>query len=279
MSGRLADIGARIDGIAQLGMVVNAMRGIAAARAQQARGQVAAIDAHAALIAGAIGRALSLTPAGPPPAQETGRPVLILFCAEQGFAGTFNEKILDAVAGEAAGADLFLVGSRGMALATERGLRPRWTQAMPAHSPAIPKLAAHIVATLEAPIAAGTVTRLDAVFAVWRPSGGTVLERRRLLPFDFGAFPVSAAPPPLVQIPPERLLAALADDYVHAQLSAAALHAFAAENEARMEAMANARSQIERQLADLRATRRRIRQEEITAEIIELSAGETAARG
>ena len=39
MTERLADIGARIGGIRQLGAVVNAMRGIAAARAQQARSQ------------------------------------------------------------------------------------------------------------------------------------------------------------------------------------------------------------------------------------------------
>jgi cation transport ATPase len=58
----------------------------------------------------------------------------------------------------------------------------------------------------------------------------------------------------------------------------AALHAFAAENEARMEAMAAAHNQIERQLSALRARQQNVRQEEITAEIIELAAGETASR-
>ena len=45
-----------------------------------------------------------------------------------------------------------------------------------------------------------------------------------------------------------------------------------------MEAMAAARNQIERQLSALQATQRQVRQEEITAEIIELAAGETASR-
>src|SRR5271166_4012437 len=58
MTDRLADVGARIHGIRQLGAVVNAMRGIAAARAQQARGQLAAVDAYAATIAAAIGAVL-----------------------------------------------------------------------------------------------------------------------------------------------------------------------------------------------------------------------------
>jgi len=42
--------------------------------------------------------------------------------------------------------------------------------------------------------------------------------------------------------------------------------------------MASARHQIERQLAALQAVQRQVRQEEITAEIIELAAGETASR-
>ncbi len=74
------------------------------------------------------------------------------------------------------------------------------------------------------------------------------------------------------------LLDALTPDYLHAQLCRAALHSFAAENEARMEAMAAAHNQTERQLASLQATQRRVRQEEITAEIIELAAGEAASR-
>ena len=45
-----------------------------------------------------------------------------------------------------------------------------------------------------------------------------------------------------------------------------------------MEAMAAAHNQIERQLSTLQATQRHVRQEEITAEIIELAAGETASR-
>ncbi len=66
---------------------------------------------------------------------------------------------------------------------------------------------------------------------------------------------------------------------MHAQLCRAGLHAFAAENEARMEAMQAARSQVERQLASLQAMQRTVRQEEITEEVIELAAGETASRG
>jgi len=280
VSERLADIGARIDGIRQLGAVVNAMRGIAAARAQQARSQLVAVDGYAATIGIAIGRVLSLAPPGPPgAARQSTRSVLVLFCAEQGFAGAFSERVLDAAGVDLATSELFLIGTRGGAVARERRITAGWQGPMPSHPLGVPKLADGIAEALYARLATGEIDQLDAVFGRWRPGHGTHVERRRLFPFDMRAFPRPArSDAPLLNLPPETLLSALTVDHMHAQLCSAALHAFAAENEARMEAMASAHNQIERQLSSLQAKQRLVRQEEITAEITELSAGETASR-
>ena len=280
MTERLADISARIDGIRQLGAVVNAMRGIAAARAQQARSQLIAVDSYAATIAVAIGRTLALfPPARPDGARRSTRPALVLFCAEQGFAGAFSERVLDAVGADLTTSDLFLIGTRGSAVAAERGVAARWKSALPSHSAGVPKLADRIAEALYSRIATGEIDRLDAIFSEWQPGHGIHVKRRRLFPFDMAQFP---RPPdanaPLLNLAPEALLSELTADYLHAQLCNAALHAFAAENEARMEAMAAAHNQIERQLSALQARQRNVRQEEITAEIIELAAGETASR-
>jgi F-type H+-transporting ATPase subunit gamma len=280
MTERLADISARIDGIRQLGAVVNAMRGIAAARAQQARSQLIAVDDYAATIAVAIGRTLALFPLGRPdgPRRLT-RPALVLFCAEQGFAGAFSERILDAVGADLMTSDLFLIGTRGSAVAAERGVAARWKSALPSHSAGVPKLADRVAEALYSRIATGETDRLDAIFSEWQPGHGIHVNRHRLFPFNMAQF---SRPPdtnaPLLNLAPEALLSELTADYLHAQLCNAALHAFAAENEARMEAMAAAHNQIERQLSALRARQQNVRQEEITAEIIELAAGETASR-
>jgi len=141
------------------------------------------------------------------------------------------------------------------------------------------KLADRIAEALYARISMGEIDRLDAVFSQWQPGHGIHVECNRLFPFDMSAFPRSTdANAPLLNLACETLLSELTADYMHAQLCNAALHAFAAENEARMEAMAAAHKQIERQLSSLQATQRLVRQEEITAEIIELAAGETASR-
>lgn len=280
MTERLADISARIDGIRQLGAVVNAMRGIAAARAQQARSQLLAVDSYAATIALAIGRTLPLVPAGRSAAvRRSARPALVLFCAEQGFAGAFSERVLDAVGKDISTSELFLIGTRGNAVATERGIHAAWNSPMPSHSLGIPKLADRISEALYTRFVGGAIDRLDAVFSQWQPGHGVHVERRRLFPLDMSGFsrPTNAGAP-ILNLAPESLLIELTADYVHAQLCKTALHAFAAENEARMEAMASAHRQIERQLSALQASQRIVRQEEITSEIIELAAGETASR-
>ena len=284
MTDRLADIDAHIDGVRQLGDVVSAMLGIAAARVQQARGQLAAVDSYTAIIAAAIGRAMALPGsasflAGQSRSARKHCSALVLFCAEQGFAGAFNERVLDVAGADLTTSELFVIGTRGIVSVRQRGVSPLWTTAMPAHSPGIPKLADIIAGALYARIATGDVDRLDAVFAEWEPARGIQVRRVRMFPVDMGTFALPKAEnPPLHQLSPDKLLSELTADYLHAELCRAALHAFAAENEARMEAMAAARSQVERDLATLQATQRQVRQEAITAEIIELAAGQTASR-
>lgn len=278
MTERLADVSARIDGIRQLDAVVNAMTGIAAARARQAREQLAAVDSYAATIAAAMGRVAGATGVEAPDGDAAVPPrALLVFCAEQGFAGAFSERVLDAVDSESDGALLFLVGTRGEAIAAARGLTPTWSAAMPSHSPGVPKLADRIVQMLYRRVGTGEVDRIEVAFSVW-DHGRVTVERRLLLPVDRAAFPPAGGDAPLMNLPPAALLELLTTDYLHALICNAALHAFAAENEARMAAMAAARRQIEHELAELRATERRVRQEAITAEIIELVTGERASR-
>ncbi|MDD2875929.1 MAG: F0F1 ATP synthase subunit gamma [Acidiphilium sp.] len=280
MTERLADITARIDGIRQLGTIVNAMRGIAAARARQARGQLAAVDAYAATIAASIGRVLAIRPAARPDRPpRSPRTALVVFGAEQGFVGGFSERVFDAIGPDLTTAVIFLIGTRAAAVATERGITPGWRNAMSAHTPAIPGLADRIAVALYRRIAAGAIDQLDVVFSQWQPGGGTHVERRHLFPLDLSRLPLAAEPvTPLLTLAHDTLLGALTADYLHTLLCNAALHAFAAENEARMEAMAAAHTQIDRQLATLEMTQRIVRQDEITAEIIELAAGETASQ-
>lgn len=84
---------------------------------------------------------------------------------------------------------------------------------------------------------------------------------------------VRATSGPVTQVPLDDLVDTLGMEYVHALVCRTTLHTFAAENEARMEAISAASSQIARELETFNATLRRVRQEAITAEIIKLGTG------
>ncbi|MEJ2375883.1 MAG: F0F1 ATP synthase subunit gamma [Pseudolabrys sp.] len=281
MAERLADIVAQIQNVHQLEAVVTAMRGIAASRAQKARSLLAGVEAYSEVVSRAIGQALSLLPFDAPAAPPRGRakPALILFCAEQGFAGAFSERVLEAAAADIHQATVFVVGTRGAIIAREQGIEPAWSEPMAGHSDAIPSFANRLADDLYGYVASGAVAEVDILYARSTSAGGTEVERHSLLPVDFERF---GRPPrheaPLISLPPDILLERLAEEYVYAQLCEAALHAFAAENEARMIAMLAARTNIDKKLSALTNRERQLRQQEITTEVVELAAGAEASR-
>ncbi|PTE22484.1 hypothetical protein C5F48_06895 [Cereibacter changlensis JA139] len=267
-----ADLSSRIDGIRQLGSVVRAMTGIAGARARTARAQIAAVEGYAATLADAHAQAT----AGLREAEATpsSRPALVVFCAEQGFVGGFSERVLDGLAEGSPDADIFLIGSRGAAIAAGRGLAPIWLAAMPSRSASLPRFANRL---LDAVFGEGKLREVSVVHTIWSQGQGRV-QRLALFPLTSTSTPM-APHQPLTNLPAADLMASLGLDLLHALVTRAALLAFVAENEARMAAMSAATRQIEEQLAGLEALARRLRQEAITAEIIEIAAGAMAARG
>lgn len=280
MSERLADVSARIATTRQLGSVIGALRAIAAARSREVRERLAGIQAYAQTIAGAIGEALALLPAhespsaAPPSADAAPATLCIALCAEQGFAGSFNERMLDA-AGAVASRARFLVGDRGLTVQRMRGAEPDWSAPMIAHPDQVPVLAGRIADALYARLGDATVARVALVYAVPQAASFSVV-RRWLLPFDYARFPAASRRfPPRIDLPPRELAARLALEYVFAELCEALLLSFAAENQARVQAMIAAHANVKHKRDALEAEFRRVRQEGITAEIVELSASGT----
>jgi F-type H+-transporting ATPase subunit gamma len=275
MADDLATVRARIHGVQQLDTVIGAMRGIAATHAQQSRALLPGFRAYAGIIAGAIAQALRLRdadrPVGPsqPAATRQGR---IVICAEQGFVGSFSEQVLDAALARPAPAELLLIGSRGIALAETRGVAIAWRTMMATQVSGIAPLCVRIADALYELLPARHLAAVEVVLPVWAPGQGLHIETRSLLPLSearFRALPMSVAP--LTTLPPEELLDSLAAEYVYAELCDAAMQAFVAENEARVAAMVRARNNVRDMLATLQSAERQVRQEAITAELVELA--------
>jgi F-type H+-transporting ATPase subunit gamma len=274
MTDRLAEVSAQLHAVRQVAAVVNAMRGMAGSRAQQARALLPAARAYAKVSCQATAQALRLEEDGAAGATRENRrvPMVVVFGAEQGFAGGFSDRVLEAAAGlpEAA---WMMVGARTAALAAERGHEIMWKTGLPARGAALPATAATIAEALYEAIARRGVARVEMVVPVWTGGGGTRIERRALLPLDPATLAdgASARQPPLTTLPRAVLLTRLTEEYVYARLCEAAVEAYVAENEARVAAMAAAHQKIEVQLAGLQLLEHRVRQEAITAEVIELA--------
>ncbi|MEN3162264.1 FoF1 ATP synthase subunit gamma [Tistrella mobilis] len=283
MSGRLHDVEARIGTVRQLEAIVTAMRGIASVRAREARERIQAVRAHADIVGRAIGDALAMQAGddrgGAPRRVVPMRTALLVVTPDQGFVGGLPDRLLDRameVAGSAP-VDLLIVGDRGLMLAGVRGLDVAWSVPMLAHVDDVPALADHVAGALYDRLDTGRVRQLAVVHGTPSAGGeGNTVEiiHRQLVPFDFSRFPVSGRRvAPLITLPPAELLDGLAAEYVFAELCEVLLLAYAAENTARMTAMIAAKTGIERRREDLTNLARRIHQDEITDEIIELATG------
>jgi len=281
MAERLPDVQARLQTVHELQEIVGAMRAMAAARVQEAQLALDGTRAYAEVIGEAIAEVLPLLPEGPGrPAAARGAPSgLVLFTAEHGFAGAFNDELV-AAAGLATrgGEALFVVGSRGRVLIEERGQTPAWATDMAIHAGGVTDTARRIADALYHRFERGSLTAVQILYFRDEGGGRRALERQSLLPVDLEQYGTPrAAMPPLTNLAPQTLIAALIGEYVFAQLAHAAMESFASENAARLAAMQSAREKLEERLMELQALERRLRQEEITNELLEIVTGADAA--
>ncbi|WP_408873445.1 F0F1 ATP synthase subunit gamma [Gluconobacter roseus] len=281
MSGRLQEVTARIGNVRELGGIVDSMRNLATVRVQQARRAAVAVETYAETIEDALLRIAPLLPADRPlPAsKQAGSAGAVVFCAEQGFAGLFSEHVLDALRDDEK-EHVFLIGTRGNAIARVRGLAPKWTAPAVQNPGAVPELADSITKEIGRQVVLGHLVRVTIIVCQSSEQEKARVIRLPLFPFDPAALGKSegCAAPPLLNVAPEKLMPELVSDYMFSQLCLAALQSFKAENQARSERMTAAHHEITRQLKSLEQLQRTVRQEEITSEIIELVSGPTLAK-
>jgi F-type H+-transporting ATPase subunit gamma len=278
---RLADIEGHIGSMSELLDIVGAMRSLASMRVQEAHRAVPGVRRYAQSMADAIGDALGLMTDRRDGKRGVQNPrALILFTAEHGFVGGFNERLLDAIAHDLRERDLlFVLGSRGALLARERGHRPAWDHHMATRLASVPETVRRLTAELYQTISQAQATRAEVVFARYRQGSTATVERRLLFPLDLETFTAKTARlPPLHNLPPAALLEQLVAEYVSALLIEAAIESFASENAARFSAMEAAHDNVSKKLDRLRDEARQARQDEITTELIDLVTGAEALR-
>lgn len=276
---RLADINARIGNMQELRSVVGAMRSLAGMRVQEAHAGLPGIRGYGQSMAQAIGTALTLLDNG---SQQTaareGARALILFTAEHGFVGGFNERLLDTVGAEKKETDvLYILGSRGAVSADERKLLVAWTAPMATRVAGTPDMVTQLLAELYKAIARGEISSVEIIFSAYQQGGAPRITQRRLLPLDLRVLEQShPRQPPLHNLPPRQLLESLMDEYIFALLTEAAAESIASENAARFAAMEAAHENVTDKLSELQRAAGEARQAEITEELLDIVTGTEA---
>ena len=272
MAEDLAAVRARIRGVRQLDAVIGAMRGIAAAHAQQSRALLPGFRAYADVVTQAIAQALRLR--DDDVRRGTGVPAPRVSCSARSKGSLAGSQSMCWKRPAARGAGGRVPDRQpGPAAGRSHGIEPVWQSAMATQVGGIAGLCIRIAEALYERMATQRIGVVEVVFPAWTMGVGVGVTCRSLLPLDarrFGGVPRGM--PPLTTLPPEELLASLAEEYVFASLCEAAMHAFVAENEARAAAMVRARGKVQDMLEGLTLSEHRVRQEAITAELVELAA-------
>ena len=276
---RLAELQSHISSMDELLDIVGAMRSLAGMRVQESQQALPGIRSYADAMAGAVGAALLLVPASTarraPPARQR---AIVVCTSEHGFVGGFNERMLAAAATQSTSSErLFLLGSRGTALAFERGLKAAWTAPMATHLPGVPDAVNRLTRALYAYIARGEIKHVEVIFGRSRQGTAIDIEHRQVLPIErahLARQPEQEAP--LHNLRPGRLLEKLVAEYVFALLTEAAVESLASENAARFAAMEAAHDNVSKKLEGLQESARQARQSEITEELLDIMTGAEA---
>lgn len=274
----LARLQSRISSLAELRSLFGAMRALAASHVQAAQGALGGIRKYAEVVEDSISQVGSLITERPRgPAEDLGPSVqtVLVVCSEHGFTGGFNARLMDRARLEgAAGRNLAVIGRRGALMASEAGLEPASRFAMPTHVGGVLGVARSVAAGL-----AGS-TDIRVVFARYLRGGQSEVAVRQIIPIDPARIRRSDSfLPPLHHLAPEVLLQRLVAEYLFAEITLAITESLASENGARLQIMEAADRTISDKLDGLRRRERSLRQEAITAELLDVVTGAEAILG
>lgn len=272
---QLPRLKARIASLHELRDLFRALRALAATHVQEAQGALEGIRGYVEVIEDSIAEAAALLPKagdGSGDADPANGSALIVVCSEHGFAGGFNEHLLErAEAVRQPAQDLVVIGSRGAALAAERGLDLARSFTMATHVGGVLGVTRRVAEYLAA------VAQADAVFGSYRRGGNYEVTVRQILPLDPALLEgAQRRSPPLHHLAPLDLLQRLGSEYLFAEITRAVMESFASENAARLRVMEAADRSIDDKLDGLHRRENALRQEAITTELLDVVTGSEA---
>jgi F-type H+-transporting ATPase subunit gamma len=253
-------------------------------RLSQAQSALPGIRQYTEVINGALARGLSLTGggrfAGGSGGSGRGAMAVVAFTSEHGFAGAYNEHVLERAWAltRDGGHRLLVIGSRGRVKAEERGCAVSYWQPMATHIDGVLDVVVRCAEEVYARLDRDGIQRVVLVYGRNTAGAQWKVEVEPVLPFDTGSYRQADAVAPMVYLDANDLFDKLVEEFMFTRLMHAAIESFASENAARLTAMEAAHDNIETKVDTLTQQARQQRQEEITTELLDVVIGANAAR-
>lgn len=270
----LARIEARLESHRELSELVGALRSMAASRAREAQEALEGTKQYCAIVERAIREISPIAGYALPDMDEAGHgsAAVVAVTSENGFVGGFNTQLIDrALEVREPGQRLIIVGRRGEVAASERGIDIDDAIAMTSRRDGVTALSRRLARRLSG------ATAVQLIFARPTDSAGYQVEDRKVLPLDAPtAVSTSRLDAPLYHLPPDELIEGLAREYLLAEIADALMESLASENAARLRTMDAASRNIDERLEKLTREERAARQEQTTADMLEVVTGAEA---
>ena len=267
----LARIEARLDSLNQLEELVRALRSMAASRVQEAQEALSGTISYRETVLQAI-ESLNQPERLPRENGESAR-VLLVITSDNGFVGGFNNRVMDhAMKVQEPGETLALLGRRGRILASELGIAAGLDFPMISRAKDLTTLARRVTKRV------ATAARARVVYTEPRKGGAFEVVDRQMLPPPPPPATESNAFPPLHHLPTDVLISRLSSEYLFAEIAHAMMESLVSENTARLMTMDSATRNIDKRLEKLRRDERIARQEQTTADILDISVGAEVAK-
>ncbi len=282
----LRELQRTLDSVKKLGEIVNAMRNLAAIYVRRAESALAAIRPCSEVVETCLGVLLNRSDVMRAGLATEGRRMALVFASDQGLCGTYNERVVQAALAfekETDGeVDFIVIGRRGSEILAMRDIEPVLSAPSPTGLEGIkiqiPELAAQV---FEKYVELGSV-ELHFVYNAYDGMGRFRENVRRVLPPTRDMLNEGRADAfrsePLLTAPPEELIGSFIEEYFFIELYRALVESHCSENGARLLSMTSAGSNIEERLLRLTGQYQSVRQDSITAELLDVIGGVEALR-
>lgn len=276
----------QLDSLESLQGIVKTMKALSAANIRQYEAATKSLEEYSSSIElglSVIGRELEET-------ADTGRYrggyALVVFGSDHGLCGRFNENIVDCLVDHLAHAKeeqakpvLLAIGDRTAMLLEEQAHAPEYIINSPASVGHIAATVEQILLRIDRMREQDNIQQVDIVYNHYREESTPEARLQPLFPVDMRRFsrnkeivwPSRNIPGWSMELEP--LFAALLRQYFFVNIFRACVESQTSEHSTRLRTMTNAEENIKKRFEEVTTLFRRVRQEEITSELMEVVSG------